>query len=342
MATGENPMLGGSANEVDSSVSDHKADHRFRPAWWLSNGHLQTIWPVLCRRRIRLQTRRERLELPDGDFLDVDWVGREGPIVIVLHGLQGSVESKYARGLLREIEARGWRGALMHFRGCSGEANRLPRSYHSGETTDVAWFARELRRREPETPLAAVAYSLGGNVLLKWLGESRAHNPLRAAVAVSIPFELGAAADSMEVGLSKIYQWYLVRKLKQAVYAKMANGSFELSLTAPEIERLRTFREFDEAVTAPVHGFQSAQDYYERCSSRQFVDRIETPTLVLHAADDPLMHADVIPQPEERSAQVRFEVSPSGGHVGFVSGTWPWSVRYWLEDRIPEFLRTYI
>ncbi len=342
MATGENPMLGRSASEVDSGVGDRKADHRFRPAWWLPNGHLQTIWPVLFRRRIRLQTRRERLELPDGDFLDVDWVGREGPIVIVLHGLQGSVESKYARGLLREIEARGWRGALMHFRGCSGEANRLPRSYHSGETTDVDWFARQLRSREPETPLAAVAYSLGGNVLLKWLGESRARSPLRAAVAVSIPFELGAAADSMEVGLSRIYQWYLVRKLKQAVYAKMANRSFALPLTRVELDRLRTFREFDEAVTAPVHGFESAQDYYERCSSRQFVDRIETPTLVLHAADDPLMHAGVIPQPAERSARVRFEVSPSGGHVGFVSGAWPWSTRYWLEDRIPDFLQAYL
>jgi len=146
----------------------------------------------------------------------------------------------------------------------------------------------------------------------------------------------------MEVGWSRIYQWYLVRKLKQAVYAKMANGSFGLPLTAAELDRLRTFREFDEAVTAPVHGFESAQDYYERCSSRAFVGRIETPTLVLHAADDPLMHAGVIPQPAERSAQVRFEVSPSGGHVGFVSGAWPWSTHYWLEDRIPTFLKAYL
>ena len=331
-----------SPNDVDPSVSDRKADDRFRPAWWLSNRHLQTIWPVLCRRRIPLNTRRERVELPDGDFLDVDWVGRGGPIVIVLHGLQGSAESNYARGLLREIEARGWRGALMHFRGCSGETNRLPRSYHSGETLDIDWFARELRRREPETALTAVAYSLGGNVLLKWLGESRTGNPLRAAVAVSIPFELGAAADAMETGFSRIYQWYLVRRLKQAVYAKMANGSFELPLRRAELDRLRTFREFDDAVTAPMHGFRSAQDYYERCSSRQFVDRIETPTLVLHAADDPLMHSGIIPLPAERSAQVRFEVSPNGGHVGFVSGAWPWSARYWLEERIPEFLQAHV
>jgi len=331
-----------SSNELDSSVSDRKANDRFRPAWWLPNRHLQTMWPVLCRSRIRLETRRERVELPDGDFLDVDWVGRDGPIVIVLHGLQGSAESKYARGLLKEIEARGWRGALMHFRGCSGEANRLPRSYHSGETTDVDWFARELRRREPETPLAAVAYSLGGNVLLKWLGETRADNPLRAAVAVSIPFELGVAADSMEVGLSRIYQWYLVRKLKKAVYAKIANGSFNLSLSGTEIDRLRTFREFDEAVTAPLHGFESAKDYYKRCSSRQFIEHIETPTLVLHAADDPLMHSGIIPLPDERSAHVAFEVSPNGGHVGFISGSWPWAARYWLEDRIPDFLQGHI
>jgi len=329
-------------NPEDANPIHQKADEGFRPAWWLSNAHLQTIWPVLCRRRIPLETRRERVELPDGDFLDVDWIGREGPIVIVLHGLQGSVESSYARGLLREIEARGWRGALMHFRGCSGETNRLPRSYHSGETSDIDWFAGELRRREPATPLTAVAYSLGGNVLLKWLGESRTDNPLRAAVAVSIPFELGTAADSMESGLSRIYQWYLVRKLKQGVHAKMANGSFGLPLSRAELDRLRTFREFDGAVTAPMHGFRSAQDYYDRCSSRQFVDRIETPTLVIHAADDPLMHSGVIPPPAERSAHVRFEVSPNGGHVGFVAGAWPWSARYWLEDRIPDFIQAHI
>jgi predicted alpha/beta-fold hydrolase len=323
-------------------VSDREADHRFRPAWWLSNRHLQTIWPVLCRRRVPLKTRRERVELPDGDFLDVDWVGGDGPIVIVLHGLQGSAESNYARGLLREVEARGWRGAFMHFRGCSGEANRLPRSYHSGETSDIDWFARELRRREPETPLAAVAYSLGGNVLLKWLGESRKSNPLRAAVAVSTPFELGAAADSMKVGLARIYQWYLLRNLKRAVRAKMANGSCELRLSGAELDRLRSFREFDDAVTAPMHGFQGAQDYYDRSSSRQFINRVEIPTLVLHAADDPLMHSGVIPPLEERSAQVRFEVSPHGGHVGFVSGSWPWSARYWLEERIPEFLQAHL
>jgi predicted alpha/beta-fold hydrolase len=342
MATEGNPNESRPSNEAGLGVNDRQTDDPFRPAWWLSNRHLQTIWPVLCRARIRLETHRERLELPDGDFLDVDWVGREGPIVIVLHGLQGSAESNYARGLLKQIEARGWRGALMHFRGCSGEANRLPRSYHSGETADVDWFARELRRREPETPLAGVAYSLGGNVLLKWLGESGTDNPLKAAVAVSIPFELGTAADSMESGFARVYQWYLVRKLKKALRAKIANGSFELPLSGADLDRLRSFREFDGAVTAPMHGFRSAQDYYERCSSRQFVDRIETPTLVLHAADDPLMRSGVIPPPEERSAHVAFEISPNGGHVGFVSGSWPWSAQYWLEDRIPKFLEAHI
>ncbi|MBW2716939.1 MAG: hydrolase, partial [Deltaproteobacteria bacterium] len=323
-----NPNECPSSSEADPSVSDWNADDRFRPAWWLSNRHLQTIWPVFCRAPIRLHTRRERVELPDGDFLDIDWVGREGPIVIVLHGLQGSAQSNYARGLLKQIEARGWRGALMHFRGCSGEANRLPRSYHSGETTDVDWFARELRRREPDTPLAGVAYSLGGNVLLKWLGESGTDNPLKAAVAVSIPFELGTAADSMELGFSRVYQWYLLHKLRKAVRAKMANGSFELPLSSAELNSFRSFREFDHAVTAPLHGFRGDHDYYERCSSRQFVGRIETPTLVLNAADDPLMNAEIIPSSKERAASVACEVSANGGHVGFVSGRWPWAARY--------------
>ncbi len=323
-------------------MSDRSVENGFAPAWWLRNRHLQTVWPAICRRRIHLDLRRERLELPDGDFVDVAWVGGEGPIVIVLHGLQGSAESSYARGLLREIEARGWRGALMHFRGCSGEPNRRARSYHSGETSDVNFFARELRRREPETPLAAVAYSLGGNVLLKWLGESGADNPLRAAVAVSIPFELAAAADAMDSGLSRVYQWYLLRKLKQAVRAKLANGSFALPLSRADLRELRSLRQFDDAVTAPLHGFADARDYYERCSSRRFVGRIETPTLVLHAQDDPLMHPGVVPPPAERSAQVAFEVSAMGGHVGFVSGRWPWSARYWLEQRIPAFLEAHL
>jgi predicted alpha/beta-fold hydrolase len=146
----------------------------------------------------------------------------------------------------------------------------------------------------------------------------------------------------MESGFSRVYQWYLVRKLRKAIRAKMANGSFELPLSSADLDRLRTFREFDDAVTAPMHGFRSAHDYYERCSSRQFVDRIEAPTLVLHAADDPLMHSGIIPRPEERSGHVAFEISPNGGHVGFVSGHWPWSARYWLEDRIPEFLQAHI
>jgi predicted alpha/beta-fold hydrolase len=146
----------------------------------------------------------------------------------------------------------------------------------------------------------------------------------------------------MESGFSRVYQWYLIRKLKESVRAKMANGSFELSLSRAELAKLRSFREFDDAVTAPMHGFRSAHDYYERCSSRQFVERIEIPTLVLHAADDPLMRPEIIPGLEERSARVAFEISPGGGHVGFVSGSWPWSARYWLEDRIPEFLEAHL
>ena len=186
----------------------------FSPPWWLRNPHLQTFWPVLFRRQSSLSHRPERLELPDGDFVDLCWTGPDhGPLVIVLHGLQGSIRSPYAVGILRALAARGIRGVLMHFRGCSGQPNRLARGYHSGETGDLRFLLSTLRQREPETPLAAIGYSLGGNVLLKYLGEAGPETPLRAGVAVSVPLVLRTASDRLGAGLSRIYDRYLLRAL---------------------------------------------------------------------------------------------------------------------------------
>ena len=313
----------------------------FRPAWWCRGAHLQTLWPNRVRRRPEIALRRERLELPDGDFLDIDWThGDRGPLVLVLHGLQGSSRSNYARGLLRAVAAHGWRGALMHFRGCSGEPNRLVRGYHSGETTDVAHVAEHLRRREPHTPMAAVGVSLGGNVLLKWLGEARDRVPLKAAVGVSVPFLLRHAADRLETGFSRLYQWSLLRCLRRDLQKKRARVA--LPLRVDDLSTLRCFRDFDEHVTAPLHGFCGAAHYYEAASSRPYLAHIAIPTLLIQARDDPFMHPAVIPEPHELSAQVTLEAYERGGHVGFVGGTWPWRPQYWLEERIPEFLGRYL
>jgi uncharacterized protein len=301
---------------------------------------MQTLWPVFARRRLHVALRRERLELPDGDFVDIDWTeGDRGPVVLILHGLEGSSKSHYARGMLQALHRRGWRGAVMHHRGCSGEPNRLPRGYHSGETGDVKHVISELKHREPETPLAVVGYSLGGNVLLKWLGETGATS-IRAAVAVSVPFLLDRCAARLDRGFSRLYQWELVRRLRATIERKRRR--IAMPLPVRDLSPLRTFREFDEHVTAPLHGFGGADHYYRVSSSRQYLKTIAVPTLLVQATDDPFVSADAIPQPTELAPSIQLDLHPRGGHVGFVAGPVPWHARYWLDERIPEFLAPHL
>ena len=308
----------------------------FTPAWWLPGPHAQTLWPALVRRTRTVSLTRERLELPDGDFLDMDWAGESGPIVVILHGLQGSSRSPHVRGLLGTLGQWGWRGAVMHFRGCSGEPNRLARTYHSGETGDVGFVLGQLRERHPSTPVAAVGYSLGGNVLLKWLAERGPDAELVAAVAVSVPFRLDRAADRLERGFSRVYKRHFIADLRRTVLGKFRHRPGPLDLDA--VRRERTFRGFDDRVTAPLHGFRDAEHYYRTASCRQYLRDVARPTLIVHALDDPFMTRDTAPRREELSPSIRLELSAAGGHVGFVEGTAPWSARCWLEERIPRFL----
>jgi predicted alpha/beta-fold hydrolase len=317
----------------------------FKPAWWLRNSHLQTLWPAVIRKRILksdIELERERLELPDGDFIDIDWAGKDGkgPIVLILHGFEGSVNSHYAKGMLNQIHAHGWRGAFMHFRGCSGEHNRLPRGYHSGDTTDLSYVVDILRQREENTEFAAIGYSLGGNVLLKWLGETGKSNQLKAAIAVSVPFELHKAANRIELGFSRCYQWYFLRCMLARLRRKFAYVPAPVDISF--FQSVSSIRAFDEIFTAPLYGFRDANDYYTSASSKQYLRFIQVPTLLLHAKDDPFMTSDVIPSENELSPHVKLEVTESGGHVGFVSGKFPWRPVYWLEQRAPLFFRKYL
>lgn len=310
--------------------------YKFKPAWWLPNGHLQTLWPVLFRRKKDLELEKERLELPDGDFIDLAWSNRnqQGPLVLILHGLEGSINSHYAKGLLHTISQLGWRGVFMHFRGCSEEPNRLAKSYHSGDTSDVSYLTSILHEREPNTPLAIIGFSLGGNVLLKWLGETGKQNQVKAAIAISVPFEVSKAAARVQLGFSKLYQWHFIKSLcKKVVNKRIMMDSSQLP---------HTLYEFDDKVTAPLYGFSGADEYYSTCSSRQYLHAIHTQTLILHAKDDPLIPEDAIPRPEELSPFVQLEVTQSGGHVGFISGNYPWKPEYWLEQRIVAFLRNFL
>ncbi len=312
----------------------------FQPGLFWRNRHVQTILPNTLFPRAKVALRRERLELPDGDFIDVDWTtGTGGPIVIVLHGLEGSIRSRYANHIMLRIHELGFRGALPHFRNCSGEPNRLPISYHSGFTQDLEYFSGLLKQKEPNTPLAAVGYSLGGNVLLKWLGESKHASRLVTGVAVSVPFDLGDCSAAIEQGLSKVYMWELMGRLRRSASRKFARVKPPMPL--PDIGSLRTFRQFDDAMTAPLHGYQDADDYYARCSSKPFLKHIRVPTLVVHSKDDPFMTPAVVPREEELSPAVTFELTERGGHVGFVNGSL-FRPKRWVDGRIARHLQQHL
>ena len=314
----------------------------FRPAWWLPGGHLQTLWPALVRRPPAVALRRERLELADGDFLDLDWLDgapAEAPTALLLHGLEGGPDSHYIPGMLQALGAAGFQAVVMYHRGCSGEPNRLHRRYTGGDTADLAEAVNRLRARAPARPLVAVGVSLGGNVLLKWLGEQGAQAPLAAAAAISPPFRLDRAADRLNRGLSRLYQRHLLTGLNHALAAKYADHPESCPVPLAELARLRSFRAFDDAFTAPVHGYQGAADYYARASARQFLGAITVPTLIVHSLDDPFTTRDAVPGGDELSPAVRLALSAHGGHVGFVAGAVPGRPRYWLEERVPAFLK---
>lgn len=311
----------------------------YRPRWWLPDGHSQTLWAALARRPPLPPITRERLELPDGDFLDLVHAGDPAqPGVLILHGLEGSLDSPYVRALLMAITAQGWYGVLMHFRGCSGEFNRMPRNYHSGDTRDLITVLAELHARHPTRPLAAVGYSMGGNVLLKYLGETGTNAGVVAAAAVSVPFELGRAADRLNRGFSRVYQRHLVGSLQRKVRAKAARMAYPIDLT--QLEQWRDFHTYDERVTAPLHGFRDAADYYARSSCRQFLRHIAVPTLLVHAADDPFLPTDAIPVASDLAPSVRLELAARGGHVGFMARRRRGGAHAWLEQRLIDFLST--
>jgi predicted alpha/beta-fold hydrolase len=308
----------------------------FKPAWWLPSPHLQTLWPVWFRRRPRLQLQTERVELRDGDFVDLCWSRRaQGRVVLVLHGLEGSLHSHYAAGLMRALERHGFRPVFMYFRGCSGEPNRLPRSYHSGDTGDIAEVVEHIGARMQAPVYAAVGFSLGGNALLKWLGESAEANPLSRAVAVSVPYDLAAAADRMRQGMSRMYQNYLLSSLKRRYKHKFSGMVSPLKI---DVDAYNSFHDFDDAVTAPLHGFDGVDHYYRESSSRQYLRHIRVPTRLIHALDDPFMFADTAPGRHELSDSVELLLCSHGGHVGFVAGRFPWKPVYWYEQRIIDYL----
>ncbi|NVK55847.1 MAG: hydrolase [Alteromonadaceae bacterium] len=313
---------------------------------WARNRHIQTIWPRFIQKRLPLNYATERIKLGDGDFIDLAW----GPapqtltgMVVMFHGLEGSINSHYANDMMASLSQNGWQVVLMHFRGCSGEINLTPRAYHSGETGDPAFIIEQLNQRYPDVPKAAIGFSLGGNMLLKLLGENPDSLGLKAAVAVSAPLKLDECASSMDQGFSKVYQKYLIGSMKQNLLKKMQRIDYRdiLQISEREVKDIHTFWQFDERITAPLHGFADANDYYEKCSAYFYMKAIHSPTLVIHALDDPFMNHTIVPPESELGSQVTIELSETGGHVGFMGGT-PRQPQVWLQQRVKRYFADFL
>ena len=321
----------------------------YASAWWLPSPHLQTVWGRMVRPRQAVPFRRESLTTPDGDELLLDHAGDDGASgrVIFLHGLEGSSNSVYVQGMAQLALARGLAVTAMNFRSCARDPNdlnrhvpnRRPRLYHSGETTDFDFVVHELARRSPDTTLRAIGVSLGGNVLLKWLGENPGQQFVLSAAALSVPYDLGAGGAYMESGLGPFYVRAFVRTLvEKAIRIVREFPETASKLDIARIARSSTFRDFDDAATAPLHGMSGADEYYATCSSIRVLDRITTPTLCLNSMDDPFLPPEIFDRVRSLAPPcAEVIVTPRGGHIGFVSGSLR-APRYWAEELAVEWV----
>jgi predicted alpha/beta-fold hydrolase len=316
----------------------------YSPAWWLPGAHAQTMWGKLFRRLPPQSTKRVRLDTPDGDFVDLHRLpsaDQHAPRLLILHGLEGTVRSHYAQGLLAEAARREWAADLLIFRSCGDELNLTRRFYHSGETADLAFVIDHILSESPTRPLVAAGVSLGGNVLLKYLGERNTSiaPQLKAAVGISVPYDLARSSRHIDRGFAKLYQRHFIRSLKRKTAAKLER--FPDLVDRDELSRIRTMYEFDETLTGPLHGFSGADDYYSRSSSLGWLNRISIPTLLFNAVDDPFMPPDVLTDVRAVAAQnpaLEVEFPPHGGHAGFIAGSNPFRPFYHAEQRACEFL----
>jgi predicted alpha/beta-fold hydrolase len=311
-----------------------QAGEPYAAPFWLPGGDLQTIWGALIATP-KVDYRRERWELPDGDFIDLDWVDgpADAPLLVLFHGLEGNSRSPYALELMAALKRRGWRGVVPHFRGCSGEPNRLPRAYFAGDTAEIERILRHASRGNGMAPVYAVGVSLGGNALLKWLeerGES-ARELVRAAATVSAPLDLPAAGAALDRGFNRVYTARFLKTLRAKALAKL--DRYPLLYDRKALQAVDTIKAFDTLVTAPLHGYRDADDYWARAASKPGLKSIDVPTLIINARNDPFMPGDVLPTPAQVSPLVTLDFPETGGHVGFVTGPFP-GASGWLPGRL--------
>ena len=324
-------------------IKDQKNIKSFKPAWWLSNAHLQTIWPHFFKRNKNTSSKTQRLELSDGDFIDITWfqssfVHKKSPIVVLLHGTGGNDSAHYLHSLVPLLIKKKWRIALINFRGCS-EPNRVIHNYHAGDTKDIEFFIRYIKKNKPDIKIFIVGYSLGGNNLLKWLGESKKDDLVNSAIAVAPPLLLKNAVNKLDSGLSKIYQWWLLRRVKYLHLEK--NKLVHYPIKNEIILSLSSFKEYNEKIVIPLQGYNSSEEYYQKESCLQYLKDIGVPTLIIKAKDDPFIGYEEIIQDIILPDNLQLEIIEKGGHLGFVAGNIPFFPEYWLEKRIVKFLENF-
>jgi uncharacterized protein len=304
---------------------------------WLPGGHLQTLWPLLIKPKA-LPLRRERWPTPDGDFIDVDYLDGppDTPLLVLFHGLEGSARSHYARSTAQACKIAGWRLALPHFRGCSGEINQRPRAYHSGDSAEIDWILRRLHDQNGRRRLHAAGVSLGGNALLKWAGErgEAAAELVTGVAAMCAPLDLTGCGHHLAQGFNRVYTQHFLKTLKAKSSVRLRQ--FPCLFDEKRMLEAINLYQFDDAVTAPIHGFAGADDYWQRASAKPWLKTIAIPALAVNPKNDPFLPAHYLPTILDCSLQVRLEQPASGGHVGFVSGSFPGSLD-WLPQRLLHF-----
>ena len=305
----------------------------FKPPWWLRNKHMQSIYAGVIPKITQAPLRWEELNLPDGDFIDLAWAGPiDAPLVVLLHGVEGSVLSHYIQEMIEHFIAHDMQTVTMHFRTCSGRMNRMPQFYDGGDSKgDFKFLIDTLHKRHPNLPLFAMGFSVGGNVLMRYLAHQHS-SPLRAAVSVSMPFQLNKSSDY----LLPFYQHVLLRSLKKKLESKIDAG-FTLPVEKEMLKDMRTIRDFDSLITTPMFGYASIDEYYTDSSCRYFLKDVKHPGMIFHALDDPFVPKNSVPDVKELSSSLSLEISNNGGHMGFLKGGLPWRPAYWLTRRIDEF-----
>jgi predicted alpha/beta-fold hydrolase len=307
----------------------------YRAPFWLPGGHAQTIYASLAAPRPRVQYRRVEWETPDADFVELDWIDgpADAPLVILFHGLEGSSASHYAASVMHAVQQRGWRGVVPHFRGCSGRPNRLARAYHSGDYTEIDWMLERLAREDTGDTRFVAGVSLGGNALLKWLAARgrEASAIVQRAAAISAPIDLRVAGHGLGRGVNRIYTWHFLSTLKPKSVQKAQRfpGIYDPAI----VLKARDLYEFDNLVTAPLHGFKDADDYWTRASSIDELHRVALPTLMINARNDPFLPGRYLPLRADVSPSITLDYPDEGGHVGFVTGPFPGRLD-WLPRRL--------